>query len=305
MRSGWRAGCSTDLWGSSSAEGAYGIAHVGVLKALEEAGVPIDVVGGTSMGAIFAGGLARGWSADRIMDEVRRLFASRFALYDPTIPFVALLAGKKLDRVLKRLFDELDIAELWTPFFCVATNISLARRQVHATGKLREAIRASCSIPGLFPPLRSQEHLLVDGGLVDNVPLDVMVERCRGPVIVVDVFPYQRSSENRAEGPARGRLFPRLKRSVDVRPPLFDILTRSTFVGSQMATERSLVQHPPALHLVPELGRLRILDWGAYDALFQAGYECARRKLDEEHFRAASGRGGSRTAPLDRQTTRP
>ena len=75
--------------------GALGIAHVGVMKALEEARVPVDIVGGTSMGAIFAGGLARGWSADTVMDHVRSLFSSRFALYDPTIPFAALLARQE------------------------------------------------------------------------------------------------------------------------------------------------------------------------------------------------------------------
>jgi NTE family protein len=262
--------------------GAYGIAHVGVVKALEEAHVPVDVVGGTSMGAIFAGGVARGWSADRMMDEVRRLFSARFALYDPTIPFTALLAGKKLDRVLEGLFGEIDIADTWIPFFSVATNISLARPQVRESGKLREAIRASCSIPGLFPPFQSLEQLLVDGGLVDNLPIDVMGERCRGPVIAVDVFPYERPREKPSEGPL-GRIrryLGRLRSPADVRPPLFDILTRSTFVGSQRATERSLTHHPPALYLVPDLGRFGILEWGAYEALFQAGYECARRSLD-------------------------
>ena len=132
--------------------GAHGIAHVGVMKALEEAGVPVDIVGGTSMGAIFAGGHARGWSADTMMDQVRTLFSSRFALYDPTIPFSSLLAGKKLDRVLGEFFEGVDIADLWIPFFCVSTNLSRAYSQVHDSGSLQDAIRSSCSIPGLFPP---------------------------------------------------------------------------------------------------------------------------------------------------------
>jgi predicted acylesterase/phospholipase RssA/CRP-like cAMP-binding protein len=259
--------------------GAYGIAHVGVLKALEEARVPVDIVGGTSMGAIFAGGVARGWSADQIMDHVRRLFTSRFALYDPTIPFSALLAGKKLQRVLRGLFEDIDIADLWMPFFCVSTNISRAQRQVHEEGSLYDAIRASCSIPGLFPPHESLRQLLVDGGLVDNLPLDVMAERCRGATIGVDVFPYRRRRQEVTTEATRGP-FAKLKRFVQTTPTLFDVLIHATLVGSQQTTELSLSSHPPALYLVPELGRFRVLDWRSHESMFRAGYECAKRALD-------------------------
>jgi NTE family protein len=261
--------------------GAYGIAHVGVLKALEEARVPVDVVGGTSMGAIFAGGMARGWSADRLMEEVRSLFASRFALYDFTLPVTSLLGGKKLERVLEGLFGDLAIADLWLPFFCVATDISRARSKVHEDGPLRDAIRSSCSIPGLFPPYHGRQQSLVDGGLVDNLPLDVMGQRCRGPIIAVDALPYQRRRDGDGDGKrSRGWLDRALQRLKPSALPLFDILMRATFVGSQHTTEMSLASHPPALYLVPRLERFRILEWRAYQAIFEAGYACAKRELD-------------------------
>jgi len=262
--------------------GALGIAHVGVMKALEEARIPIDIVGGTSMGAIFAGGHARGWSADTVMEHVRSLFSSRFALYDPTIPLVALLAGKKLDRVMADLFEDLDIADLWTPFFCVSTNISRAYRQVHDSGSLREAIRSSCSVPGLFPPFQRFTQLLVDGGLLDNLPLDVMAEHCRGPIIAVDVYPYNRP-KNEGRGRSHKRLVDRLaefKPFSHKGPWLFDVLVHATLVGSQHMTALSLSSHPPALHLVPDLAKFRVLDWGAYEALFQAGYASAKQELE-------------------------
>jgi predicted acylesterase/phospholipase RssA/CRP-like cAMP-binding protein len=273
--------------------GSRGIAHVGVLKALEEANVPIDIVGGTSMGAIFAGGYARGWPADRIMDEVRSLFRSRFALYDPTIPLSALLAGRKLDRVLARLFDDIEIADLWTSFFCVSTNISHAFREVHESGRLRDAIRSSCAVPGLFPPFEKVTKVLVDGGLIDNLPIDVMAEHCRGPVIAVDVFPYRRPADE-APGPPLQRVtrFLRwLKPFSHVGPPeaprIFETLTRSTLVGSQHATELSLSRHPPALYLVPDIGNRKLLDWGDYESLFRAGYECAKGALEAGKFPSA------------------
>jgi predicted acylesterase/phospholipase RssA len=261
--------------------GAYGIAHVGVLKALEEAGVPIDVVGGTSMGAIFAGGVARGWPADKIMDHVRSLFSSRFALYDPTIPFQSLLAGRKLDKVLGGLFEDRTFDELWLPFFCIATDISRAGIEVRESGRLRDAIRASCSIPGLFPPYYTDENVLVDGGLVDNLPVDAMAERCNGPIVAVNVFQYQSRKEvtnGHPEGILSG-LLRTLNPFAKIRLPLFDTLTRATFVGSQLATDQSLARHPPALYLAPQVARYRILDWGAYEALFEAGYACAKREL--------------------------
>jgi NTE family protein len=262
--------------------GAYGIAHVGVLKALEEARVPVDVVGGTSMGAIFAGGLALGWSADRIMQEVRTLFSVRFALYDPTIPVSSLLAGKKLERVLGGFFEDIPFVDLWRPFFCIATNLSRACPHVHESGSVTDAIRSSCSIPGLFPPFRTDGQLLVDGGLVDNLPVDVMVSHCRGPIIAVDVFPYEPQGAEPG-GQAKGRVSGFLRKIgplAEGGPPLFDTLTRSTLLGSQRTTETTHSSHPPALHLVPELTQFRILEWSSYEAIYRAGYECAKRKLE-------------------------
>ena len=258
--------------------GAFGIAHVGVLKALEEFRVPIDIVGGTSMGAIFAGGPPLGWSADAIMDEVRTLFSSRLALYDPTLPVQALLAGKKLDRILRRFFPDIDFADLWVPFFCVSTNISSARCEVHTSGDVWSAIRASCSIRGLFPPFAMLGQLLVDGGLVNNLPVDLMAERCHGPIIAVDVFPY-RSPQLNKPPPATG-LLRMLRSPAFAGPRLFDILTHATFAGSEFRTERSLSRHPPALHLVPSLTRFGILDWGEYEALYRAGYDHAKQELE-------------------------
>jgi predicted acylesterase/phospholipase RssA/CRP-like cAMP-binding protein len=262
-----------------SGGGAYGIAHVGVLKALEEADVPVDIIGGTSMGAIFAGGLARGWSADQIMDHVRELFARRFALYDPTIPFKSLLAGRKLDRVLRGLFEDLTIIDLWIPFFCVATSIVQGEPQVRDQGALRDAIRSSCSIPGLFPPFRALQDLLVDGGIVDNLPIGVMSQRCRGPVIAVDVFPYQRHGPGGRPGPV-SRFLQWLRPTASRGMPLFDTLMHATLAGSQQTTEMARASHPPTLYLTPELDEFRILDWGAYEGMFRKGYECAKRQLD-------------------------
>jgi predicted acylesterase/phospholipase RssA len=233
------------------------------------------------MGAIFAGGNARGWSADEIMAHVRRTFAPPFALYDPTFPFISILAGKKLDRVLRGLFEDIDIADLWKPFFCVSTNISNAHSAVHDSGSLWSAIRSSCSVPGLFPPYQLLKQLLVDGGLMDNLPIDVMGELCRGPVLAVDVFPFQRQKREAEE--RRKSLVDRLKRLILFAQgglPLFDIIVHATLVGSQRTTAASLSRHPPALYLAPDLSKFHLLEWRSYEGLFEAGYASARREIE-------------------------
>jgi predicted acylesterase/phospholipase RssA len=214
-----------------------------------------------------------------MMDHVRSLFASRFALVDPTIPFKSLLAGKKLDRVLRGLFGDIAVLDLWIPFFCMATSLVHARPEVRESGGLRDAIRSSCSIPGLFPPFRALADLLVDGGVVDNLPIGVMSERCRGPVIAVDVFPYERPGRAGAQN-LLSYVLDWFRPGANADTPLFDTLMRATLTGSQRTTLEARAHHPPALYLTPRLEPFRVLDWRAHEAIFREGYDCARREID-------------------------
>jgi predicted acylesterase/phospholipase RssA len=113
------------------------------------------------------------------------------------------------------------------------------------------------------------------------LPIDIMSELCRGPIIAVDVFPYQRKKEQPSNG--RERLFAFLKKYrlfSPAGPWLFDVLMHATLAGSQRTTALSLKRYPPALYLAPDVGTYRVLDWRAHEALFDAGYACAKRALD-------------------------
>jgi predicted acylesterase/phospholipase RssA/CRP-like cAMP-binding protein len=265
-----------------SGGGARGIAHVGVIAAIVEAGMAIDYVCGTSMGAIFAASLALGFDIARMRHEVSQLFARPFALYDPTLPISSLLAGKKLSHVLHRQLGDADIEDLWLPFFCVSTDLSRAQLVVHDRGCLWKAVRASCSIPGIFPPLPLDGRTLVDGGLVDNLPLDLLVERCAGPIIAVDVFPYGDPSFQQPSGrlarwlrALRTRL-----RGEPASPPLFDILVRSTLVGSKVRQEEvALTRAAEIVYLEPPVARFGALQWRAHQAIYDAGYRYAAVEL--------------------------
>ena len=103
------------------------------------------------------------------------------------------------------------------------------------------------------------------------------------PIVAVNVFPYLRGRDDTNgvhQGGLLGGLLKKLKPVADMGPPLFDVMMRATFVGSQRTTEMSLSAHPPALYLVPDVSKFRILDWRAYEAIFRAGYDCAKRELD-------------------------
>jgi predicted acylesterase/phospholipase RssA len=266
-----------------SGGGARALAHLGVLAAMIEAEIPIDYVCGTSMGAIVAASLAMGWSIERMRASVSEIFTSRLALYDLTLPISSLLAGKKLDRVLHTLFGDTEIEDLWLPFFCVSTDLSRATLVVHDRGTLWKSVRASCSIPGLFPPLSLDGRALVDGGLMDNLPIDVLAERCSGSLIAVDAFPYGERSVAEPTGVAR-RWFRRTRTRLETdlaNPPLFDILVRSTFVGSKYRQEATAARLKHVHYLALPLAEFGVLRWRAHRDLFEAGYTYAKRRIRE------------------------
>jgi len=170
--------------------GPRGFAHLGVLRALEEAGVPIDVVGGTSIGALMGAISALGMDdAERVARAVTA-FTRSGRLVSPTLPLVALSSGRRVDRLLAEHLGPAMIEDLPQRFFCVSANLTTAEEVIHERGPLWPAVRASLSLPGIFPPVYADGHLLIDGGALDNVPVEVMRARVgNGCVIAVDLSP--------------------------------------------------------------------------------------------------------------------
>ncbi|HUB84718.1 MAG TPA: patatin-like phospholipase family protein, partial [Rhizomicrobium sp.] len=167
--------------------GARGFAHIGVMKALIENNVPFDNLGGTSMGAIIAAGVALEWSLDELSARMRDAFVKSNPLDDYTIPLIALVRGKKVSDLLREHFGDVRIEEMPRPFFCVSSDLTSGRIHVHRAGPLWRALRASVALPGILPPVTHHGHLLVDGGVMNNLPVDVMAQRASGPIIASDV----------------------------------------------------------------------------------------------------------------------
>ena len=245
-----------------SGGGARGFAHLGIIRALREARVPIDFVGGSSIGSIIAAGVAVGWSDEEMRTRYRRSFVDTNPVNDYTFPFVALTRGRKVSRLLQREYGDVLIEDLRLPYFCVSANLTTGRTLEHRDGPLAEALRASVAIPGVMPPVYRGDEVLVDGAAINNLPVDIMHAHAPGFVIGSDV-----SADRFALG-----------RSGRRRINIFQILMHAGMVNSvtSAAEQRRLAD----VLLKPPLANVDLLHWHAFDRAIEAGYEFARTALE-------------------------
>ena len=257
-----------------SGGGARAYAHLGVLRAFHESDIPIDFIGGTSMGAIVAACLAMGWSLKESQERIRQSFAETSPLTDYSLPLVGLVRGVKVETLLAHHFGKTRIEDLWLPYFCVSSNLTTARAEVHRAGLLPKALRASVSLPGILPPVVTARGLLVDGGVVNNLPVDIMRETNRGPVVAVDV------ARDLALTPAwlkQEMARPLIQRLL--RPPLVSILMRAGTVSGEQQY-RTQIQTADVV-IAPALGAIDLRDWRAFEIAMEAGYLAARKAIAE------------------------
>jgi NTE family protein/lysophospholipid hydrolase len=170
---------------------ARGIAHSGVIRALDQARVPIDFIGGTSMGAIMAAEYAYGINAEGMLETTVDVMR-KYLRGDITIPMVAFLKGDQVARLILAVMGncDCDLEDLWIPCFSVSANLTRGAMHVHTTGSTLKSILASSRAPGMYPPVVVNGDLHVDGGIVNNVPSDVMKEFSKGArVIAINVSP--------------------------------------------------------------------------------------------------------------------
>jgi NTE family protein len=258
--------------------GALAAAHTGVFKALTEAGITFDIMGGTSAGAALAAAFMLDASPDEIDAELGEMFVAHRALRRYTLPRYALLDHTVFDAELKRLFGLGDIEDLWLPFFAVSTNLSRYGLLAHRSGPLWRAIRASASIPALLPPVYTAEgDMLVDGCLLDNVPVRVMRDLKSGPNVVVSFKPpaLDRYAVDYEALPSRATLMrlvlnPLGRGRLPDAPGLVAVLMRAL-----MANRRDFQRELRAddLSLSPPIpAGMGFLDWHRHRELFHAAY---------------------------------
>jgi predicted acylesterase/phospholipase RssA/CRP-like cAMP-binding protein len=255
--------------------GARGFAHLGVLRALEEVGIPVDMVGGTSIGAPIGGWVAQGRSAAESLQAAKRAFR---ALIDLTLPTTALLAGKRISRMITEQAAEQDIEDFWLPYFCISTNLTQSRVEVHRRGCAARAIRASVSIPGVLPPVPERGELLVDGGVLNNLPVDIMRElNPSGIVIAIDVVlpkSFFASEDYGLNVSGWRQLLARLMPGVrsPQTPGLANVIMQSMMVGSSHSRERLLEQDHADFYQNIHVHDVALLQFEALEEAAEVGY---------------------------------
>ncbi|MEE8359693.1 MAG: patatin-like phospholipase family protein [Candidatus Omnitrophota bacterium] len=165
--------------------GARGLAHVGILKVLEREEIKVDIVIGTSMGAAIGAAYCLGNNISQI--EKKATTISWTDLFDPTIPTLGLIEGTKLENVLRELLDSKTFLDTTTPLAVVTTDIEKAEEVVYTSGDLVRTVRASCSWPGIFNPVKIDGRLLVDGGIMNSVPVAIAKKLGADLVVACDV----------------------------------------------------------------------------------------------------------------------
>ena len=260
-----------------SGGGARAYAHIGVVRALREKGIPIDFAGGSSMGALVAACVAMGWDDDEIDRRIRKAFVESNPLSDWNLPVVGMVRGRKVDTRLKEHFGNAQIGDLALPFFAVSTNLTDGAYRVHRTGLLRKAIRASISLPGILPPVVHEGEVLVDGAVLNNFPADVMREFQRGYVVGCDVAraPQGLKADEFVNPP--GFFGWIAQHGFSSAPPIAGLLMRSGTVSVNPNAGRELVD----VLVLPELEDIELRDWKAYDQAVEAGYQAAQTALQD------------------------
>jgi NTE family protein len=259
--------------------GARGFAHIGVIKALMENNVPLDHLGGTSMGAIIAAGIALEWSLDELSARMRDAFVTSNPLNDYTIPLIALVRGKKVSDLLRENFGDVRIEEMPRPFFCVSSDLTSGRIHVHRAGPLWRALRASVALPGIVPPVTHHGHLLVDGGVMNNLPVDVMAQRASGPIIASDVtgeLDLRVADDRYGERPWWWLIWQRMRGT----PSIVSILMRSGTVGSE--AQRRVVREMADYMFEPPLPDIGLRDWKKFDRAVLEGYQHATDVIEKK-----------------------
>lgn len=273
--------------------GARGLAQIGALRAFQEAGIPVDRVCGTSMGSMIGAMCASRMDPAEMIEIHRDLWMRQKPLRDYTFPSLSVLRGRKLEAGVRRIFGTRLIEDLPIAFFCCSGNLADAELVIHDRGLLWQAIRASGSLPGAGPPLFLDGRILVDGGVLNNLPGDLMFSRHSGRLVLVDVSRERsvRVPENLESTPSGwsillNRLLP-FRKPVPV-PGIFEVLYRAATLGS---IRRSRSTHQLAdLILTPPVQDYSILSVQAMDQIIELGYRDTVKRLEQTGFSVPAGR---------------
>jgi predicted acylesterase/phospholipase RssA/CRP-like cAMP-binding protein len=262
--------------------GARGWAHIGALRAIEEADLEIDWVGGASMGAIIAAGCALDWTSSQLQGLAER-FSDPKKLLDYTLPYASITATRHITNLLQELYGNATIEDTWRPYFCISANLTRGQEQTHTSGPLWKAVRASMAFPGVFAPVFDDGCVLIDGGAANNLPIDRMREFCpTGTVIGVDLLTSSPTSGFYDFGPSlsgwdvlAGRFNPFAKKVI--APNLVDIIGGVVYSNDRYRLNE--IRGSANLLIEIPVEQYGLLEFDKYLEIIEAGYVAARQQI--------------------------
>jgi NTE family protein len=269
--------------------GAKGFAHLGVIKALVEEGVAIDFLGGTSAGALY--GLTAAFcdfDIDKIDFYSKDSAQSKLTTNDFTFPIVSFMSGKKMSNYLKKMIGESHLEDFWVGSYCVSTNYSNATSRVHDIGLAWKQIGASMAIPGIYPPVVIDNQLHVDGGVVDNLPIETMYKYPVSHIIAISLTQLKSQLVDFDETPSAGSiLWDKITGTKKYRlPNITSILVNSLTLNSRQKQEMS--KSGVAVYLEMDLKGIGMMDDTKWKEIVQKGHdqmiEALKKVPENERF---------------------
>ncbi|MDP6688502.1 MAG: patatin-like phospholipase family protein [Alphaproteobacteria bacterium] len=274
-----------------------GWAHIGVLKGLAKAGIEVDVVAGTSIGALVAGVHLAG-QMDALESWALGLNRMRIMRYlDLSMQSGGIIGGRRLGRLLNENLGDLSIEHLPKPFIAVATELATGHEIWLRQGSLVQALRASYALPGIFPPVEFEDHPLVDGALVNPVPVSVCRAMGARLVIAVNLNADMLGSELKPGGPARkgsdgggnkgtggadggngAGLLDSLFRK-DGTPSMFNVMAGALNILQDRLGRSRLAGEPPDVTIAPRVGHVGLLDFDCAEELIELGEAAVERSM--------------------------
>jgi NTE family protein len=290
------AGCRVGI--ALGAGGAKGFAHIGVWRVIEELRIPVDVIVGCSMGAIIGAALAMGNNSYETEQMMRRIWTPKGAFFDWQIPpWTNIIKGSKVDRMNHEAYGNASILDCAIPYASLAFDLVTGQEIVIDEGLVKNAVRASGSMPIIMRPVTWKNHYLIDGGVTNKVPVDVLAAMGTDFNIAVNVSPEDDPSFFDPQTPhaqsflgmMKSRLQNRSMRGISMEPSLFQIVSRWYSTSSTKITEAHL--HLANVTLRPATEGIGTLDWQKFDKAVAAGITCAQKHAEEIKSKLSALRG--------------
>ena len=261
--------------------GAKGYAHVGAIRALQEVGIAVDFLGGTSAGALYGIGMSHSdFEPKKVHTLCETSAKRRLTSNDFSWPIVSIMSGRKMAGFMNEMFGASELEDIWVNSYCVSTNFSSSGTKIHDRGLISKMVRASIAIPGVFPPVVIDKQLHVDGGVVDNLPIEPMYRYPVRHIIAISLSGLETKLVDYLETPTAGMLiWNKLlgKRKYKI-PGISSLIINSLTLNSRQKQENAKAK--VSLYFEMELKGVGLLDDKKWSQTIEKGYEQMKAFLE-------------------------